>query len=388
MKNVLRKAFTRLAAMTACLLLCLSLTACGGKTEADLANYLSVRYSGCNGSGTAVADFDYAAFEYDIMSGWKQDDSFMDKLGQLTAVEMTVTCEPAKLEGLSNGDTFTVTVRYDEAMAEEAGYRFRELSRTFTVEGLTEPIEIDPFDEAVFGPGCPVDARFEGTAPFVSFSIFNAADRSTPYGQMTYRADKDWNLANGDTVTVTAALSGHMVNQGYVLTRDTLPLTLQDWDRYADEASDLPAETLRQMTERALQEAVDGGSVDLYDGEHNYTPWDAEISDFRVGDTALLMVSKSMDTPYSFLLVPVYKTLTTEAWYDDEAGQTVSRTWNDVVGYYKFTDIIVRGDGTVSYNTDWVEFKGSFTSVDIAEQLYLAVVKDDYNVTEVTLAGA
>ena len=65
------------------LLLCLSLAACGGIAgKTDLAPYLSVRYSGYNGNGTAHVDFDFADFEYSIMSGWKGGNN-LEKLAEL-----------------------------------------------------------------------------------------------------------------------------------------------------------------------------------------------------------------------------------------------------------------------------------------------------------------
>jgi hypothetical protein len=85
------------------LLLCLSLTACGGIAgKTDLAPYLSVRYSGYNGNGTAHVDFDFADFEYSIMSGWKGGNN-LEKLSELTAVEMTITYKADVSEGLRNG---------------------------------------------------------------------------------------------------------------------------------------------------------------------------------------------------------------------------------------------------------------------------------------------
>ena len=72
---------TKLLLILTVIVLCLSLTACGGsKTEVELAPYLSVRYTGYSGNGTALVDFDFADFEYEIMSQWKGKDK-LEKLG-------------------------------------------------------------------------------------------------------------------------------------------------------------------------------------------------------------------------------------------------------------------------------------------------------------------
>ena len=90
--------------------MCLSLTACGGSTtKVELSQYLSVSYTGYNGNGAPRIDFDFADFEYGIMSQWKDKDK-MEKLGELTAVEMTIAYAADISEGLRNGDTITVKI--------------------------------------------------------------------------------------------------------------------------------------------------------------------------------------------------------------------------------------------------------------------------------------
>ena len=46
-------------------LLCMGV--CCAETKANLADYLSVVYTGTNGQGTARANFDFSGFERDIM---------------------------------------------------------------------------------------------------------------------------------------------------------------------------------------------------------------------------------------------------------------------------------------------------------------------------------
>ena len=155
------KKITKLFAILALALMCLTLTACGGSTtKAELAPYLSVTYTGYNGNGEAHVDFDFSDFEYSIMSQWKDKEKNWEKLAELTAVEMTIHYEANVKEGLSNGDTITVTISLDEKLAKEKGYSFTGLKQKFTVEGLTEPIEIDPFDDNYFA------FSLQGNSPF------------------------------------------------------------------------------------------------------------------------------------------------------------------------------------------------------------------------------
>lgn len=366
-------------------LMCLSLTACGGNTTyVELSQYLSVSYTGYNGNGTPQIHFDFADFEYGIMSQWKDGD-MLAKLGELTAVETTITYAADVTEGLRNGDTITVRIDLNEEKAREYGYVFTGLEAKFTVEGLTEPVEIDPFAEEIFGSGKTVDITLEGIDPFVCLFLRNNAELNDPIRHITYKVDKDWDLKNGDVITVTATMDEKLGRQGYLLTRTETTITVSGFDRYASSASDLTYDVLQSISDRAYAECAYGGSVDIYDGSSNLTPWGAAIENIYVSDTALLAVNHQIDMEYSFLLVPVYKTVTAEEWYDMEADEHVTKIWEDVIGYYKFTDITVHPDGSVTYNESYVEMHGSYTDTGVADALYLNQFRTGYTFIEVPM---
>ena len=365
--------------------MCLSLTACGGfGDKIDLAPYLSVTYSGSNGSGTANVDFDFADFEYAVMSQW-DGENVLEKLSELTAVEMSMTYAADVSEGLRNGDTITVKISLDEAKAKKYGFAFTGLEKKFKVEGLTEAIEIDPFGEDIFGSGKLVNVTLEGIDPFACLYLRNTATLNDPIRHITYKADKDWNLKNGDVITITATMNQKAAKQGYVLTRSEITIAVEGFDRYASAASDLTKDVLRDISERAYQECVNGGSVDIYDGRSNLTPWGASFENIHVADTALLAVNRQVDMPYSFLLVPVYKTITTSNWYDMDAGMSAPRTWQNVIGYYKFADVIVHADGSVTFDESYVGMKGNYTDINVANEMYLNKLRSNYDFIEVPM---
>lgn len=368
------------------ILMCLNLIACdGGTIKAELAPYLSVSYTGYNGNGTAHVDFNFADFEYSIMSQWKDKDK-LEKLEKLTAVEMTITYVADVFEGLSNGDSITVKIELDEALAKEYGYSFTGLEKEFTVEGLTEAIEIDPFAEDIFGSGKTVNVTLEGVDPFVCLHLKNNAGLMEPISHITYRADKDWNLKNGEVITITASMDEKFQQQGYLLTRTETTIAVEGFDRYASSASDLTEDVLQRISDRAYQECVNGGSVDIYDGSNNLTPWGADIENIHVADTALLAVNNQIDMEYSFLLVPVYKTITTNEWYDMEANKNIAKTWENVIGYYKFTDVTVHFDGSVTYNEAYVSLNGNYTDSNVADELYLNELRSNYSFIEISMS--
>ena len=225
----------------------------------------------------------------------------------------------------------------------------------------------------------------EGTDPFSCLYLRNNADLSDPVRHITYKADKDWNLKNGDVITVTAAMDEKFQQKGYLLTRSEITIAVEDFDRYASSASDLTNDVLRRISDRAYRECVNGGSVDIYDGSSNMTPWGAAIENIHVADTALLAVNNQIEMEYSFLLVPVYKTITTNEWYDMAANANVTRTWENVIGYYKFTDVIVHPDGSVTYNESYVETWGNYTDTNAADALYLNQLRSNYTFIDVPM---
>ena len=216
--------------------LMLALSGCGTH-KVDIEPYLSVRYRGNNGEAAARPELDWVELEYEIMSTWKEKDQTWARLSDLMELEDTIQCDPETIEGLSNGDKFTVKVTYNEKIAKKLGCKFKNLKKTFKVEGLKDAVVIDPFDESVFGLGKPVDVHFEGISPFLSVYILNHADKTTPYAGVSYQVDAAEPLANGDQVTVTASADRRLTQEGYVLSRTEITLDVGGFDSYLTDVS-------------------------------------------------------------------------------------------------------------------------------------------------------
>ena len=131
MKNKILRAMAALILAAAVM----GLAACSGSGAVDLGQYIAVKFAGTNGSGEAFFDFDYAGFEQDMTANLKDGGSEAE-LAKIAAVEFTFELDRFTESGLSNGDAVTVTVSYDGEIAKEAGFSFKNPSRTFTVEGL------------------------------------------------------------------------------------------------------------------------------------------------------------------------------------------------------------------------------------------------------------
>lgn len=361
------------------LILCPCLMAgCGSKTvKIDMEPYIVASYTGFNGNATAHFDIDLSGFESEAMSKWKDDGQYWSKLGDLAALELTFRFEPSTAENLKNGDKVTVTMTYDENVAKTCGYSLTGTTKKITVEGLSDAIMIDPFDDEIFGigeagEGKPVRIIFSGISPNIN------TDKSVNYTDITYDVDSYWGVvANGDVVTVTATLKDYVANQGYALSRTELTIPIEGFDYYVDDLSQLTTEALREIGEKAYQESVRLASSNLV-GDASLTVYPSYFGNtyenIHVGDMAILMVQDGGWNSYNYLYVPVYK---------DIVGEDGTR-WNNVFTYYIFKDIVAHPDGTITYS-DYIDASGAYTNMDIAYEKCLSPYAETYKFIDVPM---
>lgn len=330
-------------------LLMLALTACG-KMEVDMDPYFSVSFNGRNGNATAYVQFDYAEFEHGIMSQWKDGDKNMEKLAELTALETTFQLSPESAEGLSNGDTITVNLTCNEEKAKELGYSFKNMQKTFTVEGLEDATPLDPFDESVFGPDKTVDVEIDGTSPYISVYINNHAQ--DVYGIVRYKVDKDYKLSNGETVTITASIDPKWEDE-YALTRTETTLTIEGLNSYVTDVSMLnhtSVQTLQEQAKEFLDKKMFYG-IDLHTTDPEQpkrsvgSSRECTHSDLAfMGSGYVAGVEEGFDTSY-YLLVPFQMSFENNVYYTPDGSVTLS--FPDACGYFVIKSIRVDPEGNL-----------------------------------------
>lgn len=340
------KKMTKLIAVLAILIMTLALTGCSKTIKVNMEPYISVTYSGYNGNGMAKFDFDYADFEYEIMSQWDNKKGW-EKLGELTALEMTINCEPASIEGLRNGDTVTVTMTVDEEKAKELGYSFSGTKKTFTVEGLTDAIMIDPFDESI------MDIVIEGTSPFATLTLNYVGSRTAPEAYITYMADNQYDLANGDTVTITASMSEKYTQQGYLLTRNEMTVTVDGLQSYITDVSVLSADDVsaiqQKISEYYESQKTNGLKLHTAHGkEYNMTPEEVgSYGELRFADSGYAVVQNGWSTTAA-VLIPFHLDVQDVSfyWWDgDFYDDQLVKSFTDMSGYFVVSDLLLDKNG-------------------------------------------
>ena len=203
----------------------------------DAKDLVRVEFKGMDGKGTAVAMLNTDHEEYDKESGESEvkkgsdflvtsdDEDYKDRLldayskadSKKEAKDMQEVIMDTKKDGelrnisfdlsdedkLSNGDTVTVTVDFDEDEFKKAGIKLENTEFDVEVEGLNEVKTIDVFDYC--------EVKFDGFDGFGSYSVETKAD--IPDELKDYisfgRADYNDNLKNGDKVKVEAYVYGN-----------------------------------------------------------------------------------------------------------------------------------------------------------------------------------
>lgn len=230
-----------------------ALTGCG-KTTVNLNKYITIRCEGYDSLGTASFTFDYEAFQKDYSGKIKlnsKDNSEMKLLVLMSGesseellLDMCVSQSLDQAKNLSNGDTITLKWNCEDEMASEYfNCKLNYSDITYTVSGLTEVEKFNPFDY--------VEVSFSETEPYIHATITPNYDQQEMQ-YIRFTADKEDHLCNGDTITITASISGSVdtfvENYGVVISETERTYTVEDMPHYATDVAEIPADIMDAMS--------------------------------------------------------------------------------------------------------------------------------------------
>ena len=274
-KPVDKKVFVAIGALAAIIILAVVLVVTH-KKKIDLNEYVTVNFSGYDTYGVATIDFDYDTFyadledkvkksskksadyeDYDDLEELLSDydwsdlaDDFSDAAGYLGAME-GLSWSLDKESGLSNGDTIKLEFKFDNDAAKEYGIKYVGKTTEYTVSGLEEIREIDPFAD--------IEVTFSGTSPNASASVENnSSDEALE--SLYYSVEPSYDLAKGDTVTVSVDADEEYMLETYgcKLTSTSKDYTCDNVDEYISDGKDISDEALEDMKDAAKD------SIDAY----------------------------------------------------------------------------------------------------------------------------
>lgn len=201
----------------------------------DPMDYMTVGFSGYNGTGNAEASFDSSSLEKAIQDGMVRTGQMRKNSSEgsgdyLQAVMITEACinyQFDKGSGLKNGDKVVFTINCDNPTdLKQYNIELKSSSKTFTVKDLEK---IDTFDAFA-----DVDVSFSGADGYGTAEIKGGYDR------IVFSVDPSSGLSNGETVTVTAT-----------------PWDYNDFNDYANANGKIPEATTKKYKVSGLKEIKD-----------------------------------------------------------------------------------------------------------------------------------
>lgn len=237
-------------------------------TDINLQDYTKVTFEGVDGFGTATCEIDSEKLGDDVAAEMGIDieelkgKDYSELIGRgddvlrLVYAIGSVSADLDKTQNLSNGDTVTVTYRFDEEKASEAGIVFKGDPLTKGVEGLEDVTEINPFDS--------LTVSFEGTSPNAYVSL-QAVSQEEAMAAVYFEADKSDGLKLGDTITVSVknydeARFIEIYGTRFKTTEKTY--TVENVDSYWITTDELPEDALNIM-----KESTEGYISEFFDDE-------------------------------------------------------------------------------------------------------------------------
>ena len=309
------------------------------KKKVNINDYISVEYNGYETAGTAYVDFDETGFSEAVIKAQGKKLKNVKSLDDLDWSDLTdlmgssnwdlidsITFDVKPDSDLSNGDVVTVTASWNEDYEKKAGVKILSKEQEFTVEGLEEVKEVDPFED--------IEVTFSGTPPYVYPDWTNNSEDD--YLRYLWFNFEDYDsLDVGDTVTLTVDESEeNALANGYKFTQTSKEYIVSGVDSYVTSAADISADNLDSMK----NEATD--ALDAYFANNNSYIGNSGFS----YEGSYYLVAKSSDTwGDTNVLYLVFSTTVTSA----------ENAFEPTVVYFpvKYTNIMALSDGSQNFNT-------------------------------------
>lgn len=227
-----------LGAFTVLLMMCVcALGGCSGKKTINLADYVSVEYSGYSGDGTAQVRIDTDAML----------PLFSNQNSPKTIAESFTAGEVKNNGKLSNGDTISVTVNYNELLMSNAKLNVQNPTLSFTVSGLKEKQKLDVFAGVAFGtegtsPECTVNVIYNGGSPYGTLEM------QLENGEILQSGFGDRYFKNGEKVTLRVSEKAlERLGAEYIIEETSREYTVKSDSSYILTAADMTAESRKAL---------------------------------------------------------------------------------------------------------------------------------------------
>lgn len=229
----------------------------------DLEHLVTASFNGYNTVGRVSINWDTEKFDAELGKALGKKNPSLEAAAAYSAVWQTVSISTENNGGLSNGDEVVVKIEYDNEAVKKYGILFTGSEAKFTVEGLKDLLEIDPFEE--------LSVSFSGISPKGTIDYQYTGD-TTYVNPQSFRFDKMQNLKNGDVVTASLNYSEtDVINSGCKFTETSKTYTVEGLDEYVDSYDKLPKEFL-DHAKRESEDVIAAYVAGKYDSKSVLSP--------------------------------------------------------------------------------------------------------------------
>lgn len=239
------------------------LTSCSKTIKPE--DYVSVSFSGSNGSGIASVNLDMLSLSDEITKSMKEKNISEDKIFSFLYLSNDAEFNYSldKNSGLSNGDTVTLTLSWNNKNLKKYKIQFggkKEI--TYKVENLPDSIGIDPFSESIFDVSEDIKGihfYYEGASPLLSLNLINDCDKNTVESEIHYSIQSPSKyLKNNEEIIIKASLgyennnSYEFNNQIYNLSRDELVYKITGQNQYLENFKQINDDSWKKIKEDVI----------------------------------------------------------------------------------------------------------------------------------------
>lgn len=291
--------------------------------KVNIKDCFDVEFYGYEGNGYAEVSFDQEVFNKKIM----------DAIGKKRKINTSVlsNCIHYDLKNdsqLSNGDTITLKLSYNNDRAKEYKIKFVGESFEYKVKGLDDLIELDPFEN--------LSVSFEGISPNMEL-YYDYIGEEGIIDEDMFHADQYEDIAVGDVITISLDISEYdMESNGYQITQLSKEYECTEGSSYLTDLSQLSSGALEEFTD-AAEDCINAFYADQYE----YIS--CENLDYK---GSYLLIPKGKDNLYDNILYIVIKGTVLSNELDNGNEYFKSTTVFMPIG---FENIVVQEDDSVTY---------------------------------------
>lgn len=228
---------------------------------------LDVIYSGISGKGTVVFDNSYC-------------DEFVREYVKFYYVE----------SNLKNGDIINVVANYDPEIANSQGKIIESETKEYTVSGLIEGREIDPFEN--------LSITYTGASPYLTVSIDSSKCDSTINEFVSFTTDTEY-VRNGDKFIVNAVYDEYIAQEnGFILNSTSKSYTVENQPEYITSLDGLDLKDLQSEINDKLAVVTAANEGDVYFAKDIHVREFKSIAEKKLNKTYLISLKPNFEDKY------------------------------------------------------------------------------------------